>query len=106
MTITVEVLSGRHHGPTGICRPGDTVEVSEEVYRAFRDKFRALDTPEQPSSNQPIANDPVPEPVVVEASKAAERLADEHGIDLAGIEGSGPGGKVYKADVEAVIGDA
>jgi len=34
---------------------------------------------------------------------AAQALADEHGIDLSTIEGSGKGGKVMKADVEAAI---
>lgn len=36
-----------------------------------------------------------------EATPAAVKAADEHGIDLAEIEGSGEGGKITKADVEA-----
>jgi pyruvate dehydrogenase E2 component (dihydrolipoamide acetyltransferase) len=35
------------------------------------------------------------------ASPVARRIAREHGIDLSTIEGSGPGGRIVKADVEA-----
>src|SRR3954447_24236071 len=35
-----------------------------------------------------------------EASPVARRMAEEEGIALAEVEGSGPGGKVVKADVE------
>jgi 2-oxoglutarate dehydrogenase E2 component (dihydrolipoamide succinyltransferase) len=35
----------------------------------------------------------------VEASPVARNVAQEHGLDLASIEGSGPGGRITKADV-------
>ncbi|MHB1191600.1 MAG: pyruvate dehydrogenase complex dihydrolipoamide acetyltransferase [Longimicrobiales bacterium] len=37
----------------------------------------------------------------VKASPLARRLADDLGVDLARVEGSGPGGRVVKRDVEA-----
>jgi pyruvate dehydrogenase E2 component (dihydrolipoamide acetyltransferase) len=37
----------------------------------------------------------------VKASPVARRMAREMGLELAGIEGSGPGGRIVKADVEA-----
>jgi pyruvate dehydrogenase E2 component (dihydrolipoamide acetyltransferase) len=37
----------------------------------------------------------------VKASPLARRLADEMGVDIARVEGSGPGGRVVKRDVEA-----
>jgi pyruvate dehydrogenase E2 component (dihydrolipoamide acetyltransferase) len=37
----------------------------------------------------------------VKASPLARRLADEMGVDLARVHGSGPGGRVVKRDVEA-----
>ncbi|HEV7769920.1 MAG TPA: dihydrolipoamide acetyltransferase family protein [Solirubrobacterales bacterium] len=44
----------------------------------------------------------------VKASPVARRLAEEKGIDLAAIEGSGPGGRIVKKDVKAAAsgGDA
>lgn len=40
---------------------------------------------------------------VVPISPAARRLAREHSIDYAALVGSGPGGRIVKADVEAEI---
>ncbi len=37
------------------------------------------------------------------ASPLAKRLADERGLDLARVAGSGPGGRIIKRDVEAAI---
>jgi pyruvate dehydrogenase E2 component (dihydrolipoamide acetyltransferase) len=44
------------------------------------------------------AND---KPVRLDSSPVARRLAQEHGIDLTQIQGTGPAGRVVKADVEA-----
>jgi pyruvate dehydrogenase E2 component (dihydrolipoamide acetyltransferase) len=40
--------------------------------------------------------------VRVKASPLARRVAKESGVDLAGVKGSGPGGRIVKADVERV----
>ncbi len=37
----------------------------------------------------------------VKASPVARRVASELGVELSGLEGSGPGGRIVKADVEA-----
>jgi len=39
----------------------------------------------------------------VKASPLARRIAGERGLDLAGLAGSGPGGRIVKADVERAI---
>src|SRR6478752_4127638 len=39
----------------------------------------------------------------VKASPLARRIARERGLDLAGLAGSGPGGRIVKADVEKAI---
>src|SRR4029077_1330559 len=39
----------------------------------------------------------------VRASPMARHIAAEHGLDLAGISGSGPQGRVIRADVEAAM---
>ena len=38
------------------------------------------------------------------STPSARKLAEEHGIDLSSIEGTGPNGKITKGDVEAVAG--
>jgi pyruvate dehydrogenase E2 component (dihydrolipoamide acetyltransferase) len=40
----------------------------------------------------------------VKASPLARRIAREMGVDLGGLTGSGPGGRIVKADVEEVAG--
>ncbi|HEX8063255.1 MAG TPA: pyruvate dehydrogenase complex dihydrolipoamide acetyltransferase [Allosphingosinicella sp.] len=40
----------------------------------------------------------------VKASPLARRLAEQRGIDLAGLAGSGPGGRIVKADVDSAAG--
>ena len=42
-------------------------------------------------------------PAKVQAAPAVRRLAQEHGIELADVEGSGPGGRVERADVLALV---
>jgi pyruvate dehydrogenase E2 component (dihydrolipoamide acetyltransferase) len=40
----------------------------------------------------------------IKASPVARRMARELGLELAGLEGTGPGGRIVKADVEAASG--
>ena len=58
----------------------------------------------------PAKADPVPAKAAsgdgrVKASPLARRLAAEKGIDLATVTGSGPNGRIVKADVEAISGE-
>src|ERR1700757_3273483 len=68
---------------------------------------------------RPVASAPPPIPAAVSAPAAAlasgsgaerihssplvRRLAKEHGVDLASLEGTGAGGRITKQDIEAVI---
>jgi len=61
---------------------------------------KADDTPAVPPSAAPTASGAA-NGGRVKASPLARRLADETGVDLALVEGSGPGGRVVKRDVEA-----
>jgi len=45
---------------------------------------------------------PAPERKII-ATPRARRLAREHGVDLAQVQGSGPGGRIVEADVRAFI---
>ncbi|HEU0098951.1 MAG TPA: pyruvate dehydrogenase complex dihydrolipoamide acetyltransferase [Allosphingosinicella sp.] len=40
----------------------------------------------------------------IKASPLARRLAEQRGVDLAGLTGSGPGGRIVKADVDGAAG--
>jgi pyruvate dehydrogenase E2 component (dihydrolipoamide acetyltransferase) len=55
----------------------------------------------------PPAPKPSTEGERVKASPLARRVAKDQGVDLAGVTGSGPGGRIVKADVEkAQVGPA
>jgi pyruvate dehydrogenase E2 component (dihydrolipoamide acetyltransferase) len=43
------------------------------------------------------------QPGLLKASPMAKKLAAQHGLDLATVKGSGPGGRIVEADVTAVI---
>jgi pyruvate dehydrogenase E2 component (dihydrolipoamide acetyltransferase) len=62
--------------------------------------------PPQPAA--PPAQAPSPAPPAagdgrVKASPLARRMAHERGLDLSGLAGSGPGGRIVKADIERAV---
>ena len=81
---------------------------------------RADATPKPPAAPQPPAAPKAPEapsapsaPAApraegdrVKASPLARRLAQAQGIDLSSLQGSGPGGRIVRADVDAAVGKA
>ncbi|GAA5228664.1 dihydrolipoamide acetyltransferase family protein [Paeniglutamicibacter antarcticus] len=53
-----------------------------------------------PETQRPNADAPSGRPL---SSPLARRIAKEHGIDPAGIIGTGPGGRIVRADVESAV---
>src|SRR5215469_10313345 len=92
-----------------------TAAVSEPTPAPAAAKPAAMPSPvAQAAKPAPAASAPspaVPAPAVVPASGAerihssplVRRLAKEHGVDLASLEGTGAGGRITKQDIEAVI---
>ena len=70
-------------------------------------------TPASPTSASPTPAPQVPAPSVDsdgrrphKTSPKARKIAAEHGLDLAGVNGSGPGGRIVSADVLALVEQA
>ena len=104
-----------------VASEGDTLAVGEVIARVGQKGEQAADETAQAEADdegqeaQPVAEDeqqPDEEPRTesapagnggerVKASPVARRIARELGVELATVEGSGPGGRVVKADVEA-----
>jgi pyruvate dehydrogenase E2 component (dihydrolipoamide acetyltransferase) len=61
--------------------------------------------PTVPPAGEEHSGDAVPGERV-KASPVARRIARDKGIDLSGVEGSGPSGRIIKADVEKATGTA
>jgi pyruvate dehydrogenase E2 component (dihydrolipoamide acetyltransferase) len=58
--------------------------------------------PAAPAAPSPAPSaSPIPQDGRIKASPLARRLAEEMGVDLSRVSGSGPGGRVVKRDVEA-----
>ncbi len=105
-----------------VAQEGDTLPVGEVIARVGDgDSRSSLDAGrEEPEEEEPT---PEPEPdqrratsdqrngdergeaTRVKASPVARRMAGEMGVELAQLEGSGPGGRIVKADVEAAAKD-
>lgn len=65
---------------------------------------KAVPTPPTPA--QPPVSPPPEEveaPERIKASPIARRIAEEHGVDLSQVTGTGPGGRITKEDVESFL---
>ncbi len=79
---------------------------------AFEDAYLpAKPAYEMPEEREPMETTETPapkveivkEPELIQATEAAVKLAEEAGLDLATIEGSGAEGAIIKSDVEAAL---
>jgi pyruvate dehydrogenase E2 component (dihydrolipoyllysine-residue acetyltransferase) len=109
-----------------VAQEGDTLAVGETIARIGGDAAEPQaeepeEEPEPERADVPSAEDTAPEeerepaPVAtaerepqpeegngrVKASPIARRMARDLGVELSALEGSGPGGRIVKADVEA-----
>jgi pyruvate dehydrogenase E2 component (dihydrolipoamide acetyltransferase) len=93
-----------------ICRIGEgggSSDEEEEPEEGPADEAEDEEAEEPAADEEDEAEDEQPEPEPeeddgerIKASPIARRIAKEAGIDLASIEGSGPGGRIVKSDVE------
>jgi pyruvate dehydrogenase E2 component (dihydrolipoamide acetyltransferase) len=105
-------------GGNGAGAPGATSPAGrardESAPQAQATDERAIE-PQEPAGAAPqgpppaTAAPPTPSPAGVEgdgrvkASPIAKRIARDRGLDLSGLSGSGPGGRIVKADVEKAL---
>jgi pyruvate dehydrogenase E2 component (dihydrolipoamide acetyltransferase) len=94
---------GDGEGPT----PRAAGPVADDVSPALRVSPSSAPPPAQ--GVEPSASPATAEGERVKASPVAKRLARDKGLDLTSVQGSGPSGRIVKADVEravAATGDA
>ena len=93
---------------------GQVMLVMAEEGESVEDAIEAagdLDTPGQPASDddEPVSTGSttataVAPPGRIRVSPVARKIAEEHGVDLAAVKGTGPDGRIIKRDVLAVAG--
>ena len=97
---------------SGSAAPPAAKETGSETPKTPVAKENVGEAPEptESPSEQPTVPAPAPEPESqpsengkVRASPMARHIAAEHGLDLSDITGSGPQGRVVRADVEAAL---
>ncbi|WP_020412681.1 2-oxoglutarate dehydrogenase complex dihydrolipoyllysine-residue succinyltransferase [Microbulbifer variabilis] len=77
---------------------GDTV-LSNEVIAKFEPGAGAAAAPAEAKAEAPAAESAAPAAGEKIAMPSAKKMAAEKGVDLAGVEGTGKGGRVLKEDV-------
>jgi pyruvate dehydrogenase E2 component (dihydrolipoamide acetyltransferase) len=96
-------------GQPSAARQGEGAAPKPDVPVGTAPAKAPVETPPAPST--PAAPSPQPSPARgegerIKASPLARRLAQAQNIDLSGIQGSGPGGRIVRADIDAVAGKA
>jgi pyruvate dehydrogenase E2 component (dihydrolipoamide acetyltransferase) len=83
----------------------EEAEAETTADEETKDASEESDTDEEDAGAQPEAprGNGADENGRAKASPLARRMAGENDIDLAGVEGSGPQGRVVKRDIEAVL---
>ncbi len=77
----------------------DETTEKEDVETRHAASPDEVETEEETAAEAPSGNGRI------KASPLARRLAGEHGIDLAGVDGSGPQGRIVKRDIEARLAE-
>ena len=108
--VDVELPSPRAGVITELCwQPGDTVQVGAVFLRietaGGEDVAAVASAPKAVAAVPKAASPPATAAArdsAVTAAPSTRKLAQELGVDLAGLSGSGQGGRILRADVEAV----
>jgi 2-oxoglutarate dehydrogenase E1 component len=90
-----------------LAEPDETVQSGTIVARIEPGERKGPDPVLAPAKPAPAAEPAADKPPTgngeANATPVAIRIADAHGVDLAGVEGTGRGGKVTKQDVMALV---
>lgn len=85
--------------------PGEDISSILEQYQKSQEAPSKASTalPEPEPETHPVPPAPPTDGKRIKASPLARKLAQEYGIDLSTVKGSGPEGRIVKRDIEAVL---
>src|SRR6185369_12545337 len=110
----IAILAGEGEDVSAAAPKADTAPV-EAPKAAAASPPKADETPKSAPAQAPVETPPAPaQPAAapraegdrVKASPLARRLAQAQNIDLNGLQGSGPGGRIVRADIDSAVGKA
>ncbi len=78
-------------------------EEGKEEKKKEPEKEKKEPEKEQPKREEPERKPAARDDGAIKASPLARKMADEHGIDLKALDGSGPEGRIVKRDIEKAI---
>ena len=91
-----------------LVQPGDTIAVGQPILEVEAEEAEAEEAAPPPIVQEreaaPVVEAPPPAPTPdapVPAAPSTRRLAREIGVDIAQVQGTGPGGRIYSDDVKA-----
>lgn len=103
--VVLEVVAPANGSLTSILKDEGEIVDSEEVIAQFEASEAALPTaPPEPGAATAAEATKTPE-LEVSASPAARKLAEEEGIDIQSVAGSGKDGRITKDDVNQAVND-
>ncbi|MDX1662633.1 MAG: dihydrolipoamide acetyltransferase family protein [Candidatus Promineifilaceae bacterium] len=97
----VSDMVGDGEGAPAEAEAAATETAAEPIGASATDVTPAPEGPSPAGNGQAAPVDGAEYPGGVKATPVARRMAEEFGIDLQEVSGSGPGGRIRKADVEA-----
>jgi pyruvate dehydrogenase E2 component (dihydrolipoamide acetyltransferase) len=100
--VIARVGEGASNGDGSTPGGGSAVHAPQEprVHAPDTPETAPASVPDQPEDATASPTQPSSTGERIKASPLARRIAEERGLDLASLSGSGPGGRIVKADVE------
>lgn len=91
---------------------GETIDLTALGLGAVPAGEKPAETAKSESEGKQVESAPAAAPAAedlsglpggIKASPVARRMADEYGLDIKAIQGTGPGGRIVKSDIEAFL---
>ncbi|GAA3905789.1 pyruvate dehydrogenase complex dihydrolipoamide acetyltransferase [Sphingomonas limnosediminicola] len=109
----IAILAGEGEDASSAASAAPKPDTSAPPAPTAAPEPKADATPKAPPAQAPVETPPAPSAPAtaqtgdrLKASPLARRLAQAQNIDLSSLQGSGPGGRIVRADIDAAVGKA
>jgi len=101
--------AGKEHSAPAATKPVEQIQPSAQSTQPSQPRPAPRPQPQPEARPQIVAKESAPAPSAsgngsggrIKASPLARKIANESGIELSAVEGTGPGGRIVRRDVEA-----